>query len=191
MSAATPHPMTSAEYLAWEAREPSKHEYLRGEIFAMPGGSPRHNFLGAAVISVLRGAMRGRGCGVFTSDQKIALVPGERYVYPDAAVVCGALQREPGTADVLLNPRVVIEVLSQSTEAYDRGGKWEGYQGVASVTDYVLVAQRAVRVEHYQRDADGSWHYRTLATGDALTLSNGATVAIDALYEGAFDYPSD
>jgi Uma2 family endonuclease len=85
----------------------------------------------------------------------------------------------------------VVEVLSRSTEAYDRGEEWEGYQGVASLRDYLLVVERAVRVEHYERLADGSWHYRTLGAGDVVTLSNGATVAIDAIYQGAFDYPGD
>jgi Uma2 family endonuclease len=153
MSAATPHPMTAAEYLEWERLQPYKHEYRRGEIFAMSGGSPRHNFLGAAATRELSMATRGRGCGVFSSDQKIALIAGERYVYADGVVVCGELQRENGTTDILLNPRIVVEVLSRSTEAYDRGEKWEGYQGIASLTDYVLVAQRTARVEHYQREA--------------------------------------
>jgi Uma2 family endonuclease len=183
--------MTAAEYLAWEREQPGKHEYHRGEIFAMSGGSPRHGILAGEAIIQLGIAMRSHGCRMVTSDQRVALVPAERYVYPDAAVVCGAMELQPGTTDVMVNPRVVVEVLSRSTEAYDRGEKWEGYQGIASLTDYVLVSQRAVRVEHFQRHADGSWQYRTLGAGEVLTLSNGATVTIDALYQGAFDYPGD
>jgi Uma2 family endonuclease len=191
MSAATPQGMTAADYLAWEREQPGKHEYNRGEVLAVSGGSPRHNLLAGEVLAQLSIATRGHGCRVLSSQQRIAPVPNARFVYPDAAVVCGALELQPGTTDVMLNPRVVVEVLSRSTEAYDRGEKWEGYQGIASLTDYVLVSQRAVRVEHYQRDADGSWQYRTLSTGDVLTLSNGATIAIDALFQGAFDYPGD
>jgi Uma2 family endonuclease len=191
MSAATPQKMTAAEYLAWEREQPSKHEYKHGEVFAMSGGSPRHNLLAGEVLVQLSIATRSHGCRVLTSDQRVALIPDARYVYPDAAVVCGELKLQPGTTDVLLNPRIVVEVLSRSTEAYDRGEKWEGYQRIASLTDYVLVSQRAVRLEHYQRDTDGSWQYRTLGAGEVLTLSNGATIAIDALFQGAFDYPGD
>ncbi|MEP7126398.1 MAG: Uma2 family endonuclease [Byssovorax sp.] len=114
-----------------------------------------------------------------------------RYVYADSVVVCGAMRTEPGTSDVLANPRILVEVLSRSTEAYDRGEKWEAYQRLASLTDYLLVAQTSVRVEHYQREADGSWRYRVLTLGDTVTLSNGAAVAIDAVYESAFDLAAD
>jgi len=190
MSAASPHRMTAVEYLAWEREQRTKHEYHHGEVFAMAGGSPRHNLLSGEAIIQLGVATRGLGCRMLTSDQRVAFVSGD-YVYPDAAVVCGEPKMQPSTTDVLLNPRVVVEVLSKGTEAFDRGEKWEGYQRLASLTDYVLVSQRAVRVEHYQRATDGSWSYRTLAAGDVLTLSNGATIAIDALYQGAFEYPGD
>lgn len=101
--------------------------------------------------------------------------------------MCGGVQTEPGTSDVLANPSVIVEVLSPSIEAYDRGDKWEAYQRLASLTDYLLVAQMSVRVEHYQRETDGSWRYRVLEAGDRVALANGADVAIDAVYEGAFD----
>jgi Uma2 family endonuclease len=179
--------MSAAEYLAWERLQPTKHEYHLGEVFAMAGGSLRHNFLSGALVAELRAALRGKGCHVLTSDQRIAAKPNERYVYSDAVVVCGPIQTEPGTSDVLSNPRFLVEVLSKSTEAYDRGEKWEAYQRLPSLTDYMLVAQTSVRIEHYQREADGSWRYRELTAGDTLTLANGATLAIDAVYEGAFD----
>jgi Uma2 family endonuclease len=182
--------MTAAEYLAWERLQPAKHEYHRGEVFAMAGASMRHNFLATAAASELRAAMRAHRCGVLSSDQRVAM-PGDNYVYPDAAVVCGEPLTEAGTSDVLLNPRVVVEVLSRRTEAYDRGEKWEGYQAIPSLSDYLLVAQRAARIEHYERLADGSWHYRTLGPGGIVVLSNGATIAVDAIYSGAFDYPGD
>lgn len=179
--------MTSDEYLAWERLQPSKHEYYRGEVFVMAGGSPRHNFLANAVGAELRALMRGKNCHVLSSDQRISLHQGQRYVYADAVVACGGICTEPGTIDVLTNPTIVVEVLSPSTEAYDRGPKWEAYQRLAALMDYLLVAQDAVRVEHYQREADGSWRYRTLGPGDAITLANRAVLAVDAVYEGAFD----
>lgn len=183
--------MSPAEFLAWERRQPGKHEYHLGEVFAMAGGSPRHNFLSAAVCAELRAAVRGKGCSALSSDQRISADEGRRYVYADAVVVCGPMKMEPGAPDVLMNPRVLVEVLSRSTETYDRGDKWEAYQRLPSVTDYLLVAQATVRVEHYQRDVDGSWRYRTLGPGERVTLGDGAVLSIDDVYEGAFELDGD
>ena len=94
----------------------------------MAGGSPRHNALCANAVARLREALGDRVCNVFTSDQRVGLGAGERYVYPDVTVVCGALLLEQGTSDVVANPTILVEVLSTSTEQYDRGLKWEGYQ---------------------------------------------------------------
>lgn len=178
--------MSPAQFLAWEREQPSKHEFHLGEVFGMAGGSARHNFLSTAVGAELRAVVRGKGCHALSSDQRIAAKPGERYVYSDAVVVCGEVQMEAGTSDVLANPTIVVEVLSPSTETYDRGAKWEAYQRLASLTDYLLVAQASVRVEHYQREAEGSWRYRVLEAGDTITLKSGAALAVDAIYEGAF-----
>jgi Uma2 family endonuclease len=188
--AATSQHLSAVEYLAWERAQPVKHEYHRGEVFAMAGGSLRHNFLSNAMGAELRAALRGKGCHVLSSDQRLSARPGEHYVYADAVVACGALQMEPGTSDVLANPKIIVEVLSRSTEAYDRGDKWEAYQRLPSLTDYLLVSQTAVQVEHYQREADGSWRYRLLEAHDVVTLGNGAVVPVDAVYEGAFDLPA-
>jgi Uma2 family endonuclease len=184
--AATNLRMTAAEYLAWEREQPEKHEYHHGEVFAMAGGSTRHNFLSSSMSGELRAALRGK-CQVLSSDQRISANEGERYVYADVVVVCGTVQTEPGTRDVLANPSVIVEVLSQSTEGYDRGAKWDAYQRLPSLTDYVLVAQAVARIEHYRRQADGWWRYQRLEAGESLTLSNGATVAVDAVFEGAFE----
>jgi Uma2 family endonuclease len=189
--AATITKMTPADYLAWERNEPTKHEYYLGDVFAMAGGSPRHNFLSGAIIAELRVGLRGKGCHVLTSDQRIAAEQERRYVYADAVAVCGPMKMEPGTSDVLANPRILVEVLSRGTVAYDRGEKWEAYQRLASLTDYLLIAQTAVRVEHYQREADGSWRYRVMRAGDTVTLANGARVAVDSVYEDAFALATD
>jgi Uma2 family endonuclease len=188
---ATTQRMSAAEYLEWERKQTAKHEFHLGEVFAMAGGSPRHNFLSNAVGAELRAAVRGKHCHVLSPDQRISAKQGERYVYADAVAACGGVRMEPGTIDVLANPSVVVEVLSPSTETYDRGKKWEQYQRLVSLTDYLLVAQTSARVEHYRREADGSWRYRVLEAGDAITLANGATLPVDAIYEGAFDLDAD
>lgn len=189
--AATLLRMTVNEYLAWERVQPGKHEYHLGSVFAMAGGSPRHNLLSNAAGAELRGALRGTNCHVLSSDQRIAAGPGERYVYADAVVACGGVRTEPAAPDVLTNPSVIVEVLSPSTETYDRGQKWEAYQRLASLTDYLLVAQTSVRVEQYQRERDGAWRYRALGPGETVVLANGATLTVDAVYEGAFELASD
>jgi Uma2 family endonuclease len=179
--------MTPGEYLAWEREQPDKHEYHLGEVFAMAGGSPRHNFLSGAMVAELRAALRSKGCYPLTSDQRISARQGERYVYADAVVVCGAARMEPGTSDVLANPNVIVEVLSRSSEAYDRGDKWEAYQRLPSLTDYLLVSQATAQIEHYQREEGGSWRYRLVGVGGSIALTGGATLRVDAVYEGAFD----
>jgi Uma2 family endonuclease len=178
--------MAAAEYLAWEREQSERHHYLRGEVFAMAGGSPRHNALGAAVIGDLRNAFRGGPCRAFTSDQRVAIRDGEHYVYPDVTVVCGPLEFAADTKDTLVNPTVVVEVLSRSTEAYDRGAKWDDYRQLPSVTDYLLVSQASPRIEHFQR-GDGEWHYRVAGAGGRVTLTSGAVLEVDALFRGVFD----
>jgi Uma2 family endonuclease len=178
--------MSAAQYLAWELDQTERHEFFRGEVFAMAGGTPRHNALSAAVTIELGIALRGGPCRVLSADQRIVAREGEHYVYADASVVCGALELAPGTTDVLANPSVVVEVLSKRTEVYDRGLKWESYRDLASVADYLLLSQSAPRIEHYRREASGEWHYRVVPAGGRVTLTNGAVVSVDAVYAGVF-----
>jgi Uma2 family endonuclease len=184
--------LTAAEYLAWEREQPVKHEFFAGEVFAMAGGSPRHNALGVSTGAELRAALRSRGCSVLSSDQRLALpLPEARYVYPDVTVICGALVFQQGTSDVITNPSVLVEVLSSSTEEYDRGLKWAGYQRIDSLTDYLLVSQASIRIEHYRRNGDGSWTYRAAGRGERIVLTGGGELMIDAIYAGTLDLPGD
>lgn len=180
--------MSAAEYLAWEREQAGKHELVDGEVLAMVGGSPRHNALSVNVASELRVALRPRGCSALSSDQRITFPP-DRYVYPDATVVCG--DPELRSDDVLANPAVLVEVLSRSTEEYDRGLKWVGYQKLGSLTDYLLVAQAEERVEHYRRNADGSWTYRSAGRGEHVVLTGDVAISVDAIYAGALALPGD
>jgi Uma2 family endonuclease len=183
--------MSAAEYLAWEREQPGKHEYHLGEIFAMAGGKPRHNYLSGRAMVVFSLALMGKPCQAFPSDQSVAIANGERYVYPDLSIVCGGFRLQPGTTDVLENPMIIVEVLSASTEKFDRGDKWGAYQKIESLKDYLLVSQSAARIEHYQRQADGSWRYIVAESGGSITLSNDARMSVDDIYAGAFEVPGD
>lgn len=183
--------MSPAEYLAWERDQRDRHQLLRGVVYAMAGGTPRHNLLCARVLARFDAALRGGPCRPFSSDQKIHLPVTRDYVYPDGTVVCGAVELHVDTSDVIVNPRVVVEVLSKSTEQHDRGDKWEGYREIPSLSDYILVSQRVARIEHFGREVDGSWRYRVVSAGGRLELTTGTVLAVDELYEGAFDVPGD
>ena len=183
--------LTAAEYLAWEREQPTKHEFFDGEVFAMAGGTPRHNALAISVGAELRAVLRSRGCSVLSSDQRLAFPPDARYVYPDVTVICGPPVFQPGTSDVITNPSILVEVLSRSTEEYDRGLKWTGYQRIRSLTDYLLITQAEARIEHYRRNADGSWTYRNAGQGEQIALSTGGAFAVDDIYAGIFDLPGE
>lgn len=179
--------MSPEEYLAWERLQERKHEYFEGEVYAMAGGSPRHNYLCSRVNAALVGALGAR-CGVFTSDQRVRSRE-RRYVYPDVTVICAPPIIEHD--DVLANPTVIVEVLSSTTEQYDRGLKWDGYQLLASLTDYVLVSQERARIEHFCRGADQHWIYTSANAGECIVLDNGAVLDVDAVFAGAFAFPGD
>jgi Uma2 family endonuclease len=179
--------MTPEQFLAWERKQSARHEYRQGEVFAMAGGSPRHNALVANVTAELVTRLRGGPCRVLSSDQRIAIRATEQYVYADVSVVCGALELDAGTSDVLHNPTCLVEVLSPSTEAYDRGLKWEGYRTIATLRDYLLVSQHTPRIEHYQREPDGSWRYRIAEAGDRVTLAGGTELAVPEVFSGVME----
>jgi len=182
--------MMAADYLAWERAQPTKHEFFDGEVFAMAGGSPRHNALCVNASTVLRTTLVDRGCVTFSSDQRIGLRK-KKYVYPDASVVCGKLETEEGDDDVVVNPSVIVEVRSASTEQYDRGGQWEGYRRIPSLTDYVLISQAKPQIELYQRHDDGSWTYRAVGPGERVMLTGGAVLEVDAIFDRVMDLPGD
>lgn len=156
----------------------------------MAGGSMRHNALCARIIETLGTQLRGR-CIVLTSDQRVVSAHRERYVYPDVSVVWGPVVAEPGTGDVLANPMILVEVLSESTEQYDRGLKWEGYQRIESLTDYVLVSQSHRRIEHFRRDRTRTWLYQVAGDGERIVLSNDAVLDVDAIFAGVLELSGD
>jgi Uma2 family endonuclease len=172
-----------AEYLAFERAAPDKHEYADGELFAMSGCTRAHSLIAGNLAGELRAALLDRPCEVHASDMRVKITTTSRYVYPDISVACGDIAFEDEHVDTLLNPRVIVEVLSDSTEAYDRGDKFAHYQRIPSFTDYVLVSQKDVRVEHFQRQSDGKWLLTILGPGSQLALEAvGVSVPVDRLY---------
>jgi Uma2 family endonuclease len=160
--------LSPQDYLAFERRAETKHEYVGGEVFAMAGASPRHNLIVANIVADLVAQLRSGPCRTFPSDQRVAVSPDGPFYYPDIV----ALYEEPRLLeperDTLLNPEVVIEVLSPSTEAFDRGLKFSHYREIPSLREVVFVAQDAVRVEHFARREDGQWLFSDHAGLEAV-----------------------
>jgi Uma2 family endonuclease len=145
------------EYLALERRAEHKSQFFDGEIFAMSGASRRHNLIAMNIGRELSAQLKGRTCEVYPSDMRVKVSPTGLYTYPDVVVVCGEPRFEDDRDDTLLNPTVVIEVLSPSTEDYDRGRKAEQYRQIESLAEYVLVAQDRHHVEIHRRQKSGEW----------------------------------
>jgi Uma2 family endonuclease len=145
------------EYLALERRAQCKSEYYAGEIFAMAGACRWHNLIVTNVLRELSLELKGRPCTTYPSDMRVKVSPTGLYTYPDATVVCGEAQFEDTQQDTLLNPTLIVEVLSESTEAYDRGGKFAHYRKLASLMEYILIAQTKPHIEHYMRQPDNRW----------------------------------
>lgn len=153
--------ISEADYLKTERLAPHKREYYDGEVFAMAGGSRQHSLIAANVIGELRNRLaRGRGCVVYDSNLRVKVEATGLYTYPDVTVACGRHRFTDAAQDTLLNPTVLVEVLSDSTEAYDRGKKFEHYRQIPSLRAYLLVSQREPRVEMFARQPDGQWLWR-------------------------------
>lgn len=160
---------TEEEYLALERESETRHEYYRGEIVAMAGASENHNGILTATLSRLFLQLRGGSCRPYANDLRVRVSATGLYTYPDIVVVCGAGHYSDDRRDILLNPAAIIEILSPSTEAYDRGRKFLQYQTIPTLREYALIAQDAPLIEHYARQGDGGWRY-TVADGLGATL---------------------
>jgi Uma2 family endonuclease len=149
--------VTPEEYLSRERRAEYKSEYYAGQIVAMSGASREHNLIVTNLVTSLHQQLKGRPCEVYPSNMRVKMPATGSYVYPDVVVVCGEPVFEDDTFDTLLNPTVLIEVLSPSTESLDRGSKAQGFRLIESLSEYVLIAQDKVRIEHYIRQLDDRW----------------------------------
>ncbi len=165
MSSQTQQRYTPEEYLALERQAQCKSEYYAGEIFPMAGASRWHNLIVTNVIRELSLQLKGRPCTTYPSDMRVKVSPTGLYTYPDVTVVCGEAQSEDNQQDTLLNPTLIVEVLSESTEAYERGGKFAHYRKLTWLMEYVLITQTKPHIEHYVRQPDNRW---LLSEADSL-----------------------
>jgi Uma2 family endonuclease len=185
MSALTKSYRSVEDYLALEQSSEVRHEYENGEMREMPGGSETHSSLSENTKFALRVALKGKNCKVHGGDLRIKIPNTGLYTYPDVSVTCGERLFENTKRDSLLNPTVIFEVLSPSTERYDRGRKFNHYQTVESISDYMLVSQDAYQVEHFIRQTDNSWllkTYRGLESSVSIG-SLGCELSLSDIYE--------
>lgn len=151
-----PH-LTAEEYLTLERRAEFKSEYANGEMFAMAGASENHALLVTNLVREMSQALRRGPCRVYSSDMRVCLSPTGRYTYPDVTVACQQPKFLDNIQDTLINPTLIIEVLSPSTANYDRGGKFQSYRTLASLEEYLTVAQDQVHIEQWHKQPDGRW----------------------------------
>ncbi len=182
--------LTPEQYLALERQAKHRSEYINSSIFAMAGASRQHNLIAGNVFGELRAQLRGLPCETYINDMRVKVSVTGLYTYPDVVALCGQPNFEDTHVDTLLNPSVIVEVLSDSTEAYDRGEKFAHYRRLESLRDYVLIAQNQVRVEHYARQGDQWVLSEASALTGALHLSSiNCAVVLRDIYERV-EFPS-
>lgn len=173
---------TYAEYLAFEGEAETKHEFVDGQIVAIAGGTPEHARLAANVSAALVAALRGRPCSVFSADLRVHVPATGRTTYPDVTVVCDERRTADVDADAITNPTVIVEILSPTTEASDRGEKFAHFRRLESLQEYVLVSQDQPRVEVYRRESD-VWALRDYGPGPHAELASlDVTLSVDDIY---------
>jgi Uma2 family endonuclease len=174
---------TPEDYLEIERISPIKHEYLQGQMVAMAGASKAHVIIAGNLSALLVNHLRGTGCLPYTSDMKVRLPMLNLFYYPDLAVTCDERDRR-SDEDFILHPKLIIEVLSDSTEAFDRGDKFADYKSISEFTEYVLIHQKQTLVERFQRKSDNLWMPQVYRIGDTIEFASiSFTCAIEALYE--------
>ena len=180
---------TVEEYLATQRSAlAEKCEFIDGQIYAMGGASREHNLISVNIAAELRNQLKGRPCETYANDMRVKPIAAQRYYYPDIAVVCGKPEFEDGHADTLLNPVVLIEVLSDSTEAHDRGGKFTSYRRIATLREYLLVSQDQPLVEHYVRQGDAWVLTEAAGLDNAVDLQAiGCALPLREVYDRVFD----
>jgi Uma2 family endonuclease len=175
--------LTPEEYFAWEEKQEVKHEYFDGEVFAMSGGTPNHSQIAVKLTTLLDVHLEDGDCRVFNSDARIKIQASEKYVYPDTSVTCD--ERDRQNTQFIAYPSLIIEVLSPSTEAYDRGKKFKLYQRSTTLTEYVLVSSEEMEIEVFRKNDRSKWEVTNYIAGDAVELESiKLTFPIERVYRG-------
>lgn len=176
-------PMTEAEYLAFERTSEIKHEFFDCEIYAMSGASRSHNLIAGSTYVALYTQLRGQPCEVYPANMKVRTPATRSYFYPDISVVCGDVRLDDG--DILLNPTLIVEILSPSTERNDRGRKFQHYRELESLREYVLIAQDSPHIERFTRQENGLWLFGEAHGRDAVLdlAAIGCTLVLADIYE--------
>ena len=193
MTAALKTKLTAREYLAIESRAELRSEFFNCEMFAMAGASPRHNFIRENLSVELGMRLKGGPCRALSADQRVLVDRTGLYTYPDLLIVCGPLELDPENSHTITNPTAIVEVLSPSTEKYDRGAKFRNYQQIPSLKEYVLVAQDEAVIDRYVRLPDGSWGLISFVGLEATLAFTTVPVQIPLvdIYAGiSFDDPA-
>ena len=186
MSAVPKTKLTAAEYLAIELAAENKNEFYDGEMFAMSGASRDHNRVKENLVVEIGGRFKSGPCETYSSDQRVRIDRTGLYTYPDIVILCGPGEYDPLNRDTLLNPTAIIEVLSPSTERYDRGMKFQHYQQIPSLREYVLVSQDQALVERYTRQENGTWVLTVFAdpAGEFSLDTGSVRVSLADVYRG-------
>jgi Uma2 family endonuclease len=176
--------LTPEQYLARERAANFKSQFYRGEMFAMAGASREHNLIVGNIVGEIRNSLKSRDCEVYPSDLRVKISSSGLYTYPDATVVCDDPQFEDDQMDTLTNPTVLFEVLSESTESYDRGNKFSQYRSITSLKEVVLITQDRLSVESFLRQDDGSWLLReTVSLAESADFASiGVSVPMSEIY---------
>ena len=191
MSSPKPSLLTPGEYLELERKAEFRSEYIAGRMYAMTGASRRHGLIAGNFFRELSSQLRTRACEAYMNDLRVKVSPTGMYTYPDIVAVCGEVLLEDTHFDTLLNPTVIVEVLSESTEAYDRGEKFAHYRRLDTLREYVLVAQDKIRVEHFRREGE-EWILSEVSGADATLhlASIDCHISVAAIYEKVEFNPS-
>ena len=177
--------ITAEDYLATERLALDKHEYFRGEIFAMSGASIPHNIIASNLAGDFRTRLKGKKCRAFGSDLRIHIPKNTLYTYPDISIICGEIETTDDSFDTAKNPSVLIEILSKSTRDYDKGGKFTLYRDIETLKEYILVDTEKVCIEKFSRNPDNSWlltEYKSLE-GSFTIVAVDVTLQLADIYE--------
>ena len=181
----TEPPLTFKAYVAWEAEQAERHEFLGGEVFAMMGARATHNTIALNIALALREALRGTACRVFIADMKLQVASAEASFYPDVFVSCDPRDRTADAEGVQRHPKLVVEVLSDSTAAFDRGRKFEAYRSLDTLEAYLLIEQHRFHADLFLRNAEGLWVLNPVAEGDKVSMAPlGVVLTMADIYEG-------